>query len=155
MSAPAGAGRAVGAWIVLLGAAVVLDGLVGGLAVVVIGAVALARLPWRVLGALGVAALVAVPVVVLGLGLPSIDEVAPTFVSRSLLPHHLAFAGLLWAGTWAVIDLLPHITAVAATPQPGVPDVAEPSRGRRLAGLAAVALVAVAAVVASLAVLRA
>lgn len=146
--------RSVGSWTVLLGAAVLLDGVVGGLVVVVVGAVALARLPWRILGGLGVVALVAVPLVVLGLGLPATDEVSPTFVSRSLAPHHLAFAGLVWVGAWAVLDLLPHIAAAAAAPHPDDPRPAPTSRRRRLAGAVLVAVVAVGAVAASVAVLH-
>lgn len=146
--------RSVGSWTVLLGAAVLLDGVVGGLVVVVVGAVALARLPWRILGGLGVVALVAVPLVVLGLGLPATDEVSPTFVSRSLAPHHLAFAGLVWVGAWAVLDLLPHIAAAAAAPHPDDPRPAPTSRRRRLVGAVLVAVVAVGAVAASVAVLH-
>lgn len=145
--------RAVGGWLVLLGAAVALDGVVGGLAAVVIAALVLARLPLRVLGALGVAALVATPIAVLAQGLPATDEVSPSFVTRSLLPHHLVFAGLVWVGTWAVLDLLPHL--VAPSEVPDADDGPPTSRARRLAGTALTAAVAVAALAACVAVLQA
>lgn len=144
----------LGAWLVLLGVTVALDGLVGGLVAVVVGAVLLARLSPRILGALGTLALLGVPVAVLVQGVPTPEEVSPLFVTRSLVPHHLTFAGLVWAGAWAVLDLLPHLVTAAETADPldGAPPSAPVDRV-----LAAVVVLAVAigAVLACAAVLHA
>lgn len=144
-----GALAPVGAWLLLAGACTALAGLAGLATAVVVAAVLLARLPHRVLGALGVAALAAVPVVVLGRGLPSEGEVSPFFVAGSLWPHHLAFAGLVLVGAWAVLDLRVRL---AASPPDAVP--APPPRPPLVVGVVLVAVVAVGATVATLAVLQ-
>ncbi len=147
--------RSLGAWLVLLGVAVALDGLVGGLVAVVVGAVLLARLPARILGALGSVALLAVPITVVIQGVPTPAEVSPAFVTRSLVPHHLTFAGLVWAGAWAVLDLLPHLVS---SPEPtevvaGAAGSAAPVD--RVLAVVLVLVVAVGAVLACAAVLHA
>lgn len=149
--------RPLGAWVLLLAVTVALDGLVGGLAAVVVGAVLLARLPARIVGALGSVALLAVPIVVVILGIPTAEEVSPAFVTRSLVPHHLTFVGLVWAGSWAVLDLLPHLVA---TPEPvaleaGGAGDGSSSTAERIAAAVVVLVVAVGAVLACAAVLQA
>lgn len=101
--------RGVAAWlalVVLLGA---LDGLPGTSAALVVGVVVLARLPRRWIGLVGVAALVAVPAVVVAGGVPTEAQVSPAFVTRSMWPHHLAFVGLALVCAAAVLELLPSL----------------------------------------------
>ncbi len=141
---------AVGAWLVLAGACTALDGIVGLGVAVVVAAVLLARLPRRWLGVLGVAALALVPVVVLARGLPDRDEVSPFFVAGSLWPHHLAFAGIAWTMTWAVLDLRARLVAT-----PPDPVVATPGRPPLPVAIALVVLVGALAVAAVVAVGRA
>ncbi|MEZ5183472.1 MAG: hypothetical protein R2702_16595 [Acidimicrobiales bacterium] len=145
---PLPSGAAVGGWLLLAGGATALDGLVGLGVAVLVGAVLLAGGPPRALGALGTAALAAVPVVHLGRGLPSDDEVSPFFVAGSLWPHHLAFAGLVLVGSWAVLDLGHQLRSSPPDPVPAVP-----SRPPVRAAAALVLAVAVGAVAASVAVL--
>jgi hypothetical protein len=58
----------------------------------------------------GVAALVAVPVVVVVAGgVPTESQVSPAFVTRSMWPHHLAFVGLALVCAAAVLELLPAL----------------------------------------------
>jgi hypothetical protein len=157
--------RGVGAWLVLAGVLVALDGAVGGAVAVAIGAVALAELPRRILAIGGTVALAAVPVAVLARGLPSEEEVSPAFVVGSLVPHHLTFAGLVLVGTWAVLDVRAHGVRrpLAAGPDPAT---VSPSAGHEAGagastglplgmGLAIVGLVAVGAIAACAAVLGA
>ncbi len=142
--------RAIGGWILLVGIAVALDGLVGGLTLVVIATVLLAGLPQRLIGGLGVALLVLAPVAVVLQGVPTAGEISPAFVTRSLVPHHLAFAGLVLVSAFALIDLAPHLRDWAAAeraPQDDGPPVGT------LIGAVVVAVVAVGAIVASWAVL--
>lgn len=143
--------RGLGAWLLFAGACVALDGAVGGAVAVLVAAVVLAGLPRRLLAVAGLVALAAVPVAVVGRGLPTDDEVSPAFVVGSLVPHHLMFAGLVLVGTWAVLDLAHRRRA-------GEPAVAVPPIPPRLPlglGLAIVAIVAVGAIAASVAVLAA
>ncbi|HWJ96504.1 MAG TPA: hypothetical protein VNQ33_00010 [Acidimicrobiales bacterium] len=106
--------RAIGAWLLIIGLAVALDGLVGGLAVVFVAAVLLAGLPTRVIGGLGVLALALAPVAFLVEGVPSASDVSPALVIRSLLPHHLTFVGLVLVSAFALIDLAPHLRSWAS-----------------------------------------
>jgi hypothetical protein len=143
--------RGLGAWLLLAGACVAIDGAVGGAVAVLVAAVVLAGLPRRLLAIVGVVALAAVPVAVVGRGLPADDEVSPAFVVGSLVPHHLMFAGLVLVGTWAVLDLVARRRA-------GEPAVAVPPPPDRLpvaVGLAIVGIVAIGAIAASVAVLAA
>ena len=74
----------------------------------------------------------------------------PAFVSRSLVPHHLAYTGLALVSVWAVIDLSAALRSrrftVAAQEAPDDERV-------RPAAVALVGLVAVGALAASWAVL--
>ena len=141
---------AVGAWLVFAGACTALAGPAGLGVAVVVAAVLLAGLPRRAIGVLGVVALALVPVAVLVRGLPSRDEVSPFFVAGSLWPHHLAFAGVVWCATWAVLDLRVRLAATAPDPTPRAP-----GRPPAALGIAIVAVVAVVALGATIAVLRA
>jgi hypothetical protein len=142
----------IGSWCALLGVAVFLGGWMGGVGAVVVAVVVLADLPKRVIGVVGVASLVCVPLFVLLAGLPARSEVSPAFVNASLWPHRLAFVGLLLVGTWAILDLLPHLRREAeeAPPAP-VPAPVPPT----FLAVVLVLLVAAGAVAASLAVLQA
>lgn len=142
--------RAAGAWVLLVGVAVALDGMIGGLALVVVAAVLLAGLPTRLLGALGVGLLVLVPVAVVVDGIPTGGEISPAFVLRSLVPHHLTFAGLVLVCAYALIDLAPHLRQWAAAER--APQDDGPPLGVVL-GAVVVALVAVGAVAACASVL--
>ena len=146
--------RALAIWLVIVGIAVALDGLVGGLTMVAVAAVLLARLPVRLLGFAGVALLAAVPVAIFVRGVPSSDNVSPLFVYGSLVPHHLMFSGLLLVCSFAVIDLLPHMESWVANAPNADADLDKPPLGL-IAGIAVLVVVAVGAVLASLAVLRA
>ncbi|MGN6696360.1 MAG: hypothetical protein ACTHN0_19435, partial [Aquihabitans sp.] len=106
--------RAVGAWLLLIGVAVALDGLVGGLTVVFVAAVLLAGLPTRLIGGLGVLLLALAPVAFLVEGVPTASDVSPAIVIRSLLPHHLTVAGLVLGSAFALIDVAPHLRAWAS-----------------------------------------
>ena len=160
MSARGRALRPVGAWVALFGLCVVLDGVVGAAVAVLVGALLLARVPVRWLGVAGVVALAIVPIVVPGGGLPGTGEVSPTFVSRTLVPHHLTFAGLVLASCWAVLELVPRLGVRPGAgegqvdPGGGGGAVGDP-RARLVAGLLAVGAVAVGAVLAVQAVLQA
>jgi hypothetical protein len=114
--------RAVGAWLLVIGVAVALDGLVGGLAVVFVAAVLLAGLPTRLIGGVGVVLLALAPVAFLLEGVPTASDVSPALVIRSLLPHHLTFAGLVLCSAFALIDLAPHLQAWAAADRPDQDD---------------------------------
>lgn len=144
--------RAVGIWVLATGVAVALDGVIGGLVLVVVAAVLLAGFPKRVLGALGVGLLALVPVAVVIDGIPTSADVSPAFVLRSLVPHHLMFAGLVLVSAFALLDLAPHLRQWADGEQ--VPQNDGPPLGT-VAGAVVVALVAVGAVAACLAVLGA
>jgi hypothetical protein len=111
----------VALWVALTALGVVLDGVTGVILGLVVAVVVLARVPRRVLGALGVASLVAVPVVLLGRGLPSDQTVSPLFAVGSLWPHHLMFAGLVLVGVAAVSDLGDHLRATARHADEGDP----------------------------------
>jgi hypothetical protein len=104
--------RGVAAWLVLVAVLGALDGLPGTVAALVVGVVVLARLPRRWIGLVGVAALVAVPVVVVAGGVPTEAQVSPAFVTRSMWPHHLAFVGLALVCTAAVLELLPSLRSL-------------------------------------------
>lgn len=142
---------AIGRWLLLLGGGVLLAGPAGAAVAVVVAAIALARLPQRLAGALGVLALVVVPAVVVAGGLPSPSTVSPTFASSSLVPHQLTFIGLALVGLWAVTDVLAR--------RGGEPS-AEPAESStwlplgRIGGLLVAGGVGVALVVASIAVLQ-
>lgn len=142
--------RSVGGWLLLVGLAVALDGPVGGLALVFVAAVLLAGLSPRIVGGVGVALLVLAPLAIILEGLPSESQVSPAFVSRSLVPHHLTFAGLVLVSAFALIDLIPHLRAWAAGAHPAPAD--GPPLGAAL-GVAITALVAIGAVAACAAVL--
>ena len=144
--------RAVIAWLVLTGIAVALDGLVGGLALVVVAAVVLAGLSPKVLGALGTVLLVLVPVAIFIRGVPTAAEVSPAFVTRSLVPHHLTFAGLILVCAGALLDVWPHLVDYAAADHHDQRD--GPPLGT-VFGAAVVLVVAVGAVLACMAVLQA
>ncbi len=157
---PVASARGVAAWVGLVAVLGALDGLPGTAAALVVGVVVLARLPRRWIGRIGVAALVAVPVVVVAGGVPTEAQVSPAFVSRSLWPHHLAFVGLTLVCTAAVLELLPSLRSLRRA---GVvhADDADPGRRAPLASLplvargAAVALVAIGLLASCVAVLRA
>lgn len=152
--------RGLAAWVGLLALCFVLDGLPGTTAALVVGVVVLARLPRRWIGRVGVAALVAVPMVVVAGGVPTEAQVSPAFVSRSMWPHHLAFVGLALASTAAVLELLPSLRGLRRAgvvhaddadpahrvPAPALPDVAR---------YAVVAVVAVGLLASCVAVLQA
>ncbi|MCU1370919.1 MAG: hypothetical protein JWO77_2113 [Ilumatobacteraceae bacterium] len=140
------------AWLVLAGVAVAIDGVVGGLAFVAIAAVLLAGLPTRLIGGLGVLLLIGAPIAIVIEGVPTDSGVSPAFVTRSLLPHHLAFAGLILVCAFALIDLAPHLRAWAEGDHPAQDD--GPPFGTAI-GVALVAAVAVGALVACWAVLGA
>jgi hypothetical protein len=106
------------AWLVVLAVAGALDGAVGAGVAVVGAAVLLAGGTGRWLGAMGVAALVAVPVVVFVRGLPDAASLSPAFVWSSMVPHHLAFAGLAWSGAGALLDLAGYQPPVPARQRP-------------------------------------
>lgn len=152
--------RGVAAWLVLVAVLAALDGLPGTTAALVVGVVVLARLPRRWIGLIGVAALVAVPIVVVAGGVPTEAEVSPGFVTRSMWPHHLAFVGLALVCTAAVLELLPSLRGLRRA---GVvhADDADPGHRSPFAVLPGwtrhtiVATVAVGLVVACLAVLQA
>ena len=144
--------RAIGGWILLVGIAVALDGLVGGLTMVVIAAILLAGLPKRLIGGLGVALLILTPIAIVIEGVPNADEISPEIVTRSLLPHHLAFSGLVLVCAFALIDLAPHLRGWAAAERPPQDD--GPPFGTAV-GVALVAVVALGALVACRAVLGA
>lgn len=148
------------AWVGLLALTFVLDGLPGTTAALVVGVVVLARLPRRWIGRVGVAALVAVPAVVVAGGVPTEAQVSPAFVSRSMWPHHLAFVGLALVCTAAVLELLPSLRGLRRAgvvhaddtdPAHRVPFARLPDAAR----LAVVAVVAVGLLVSCVAVLRA
>ena len=144
--------RAIVAWIVLIGVAAALDGLVGGLTLVVVAAVLLAGLSPRLVGGLGVVLLVLAPIAFLVEGLPTERTISPTIVTRSLLPHHLVFAGLVLVCAFALIDLAPHLRAWATaerTPQDDGPPFGT------VVGALVVGVVAVGALLACRAVLGA
>ena len=152
-SGPARPGaRAVAIWLVLAGLAVALDGVVGGLTLVFIAAVLLAGAPIRIIGGAGVALLVLAPIAFLIEGIPSAASVSPALVTRSLLPHHLTFAGLVLVSAFALLDLAPHLGTWAAAERPRPDD--GPPLGT-VVGIAVVAVVAFGAVVACRAVLGA
>lgn len=144
--------RAIALWLVATGAAVAIDGVVGGLALVFVAAVVLAGISARVIGAVGVLLLAAAPMAVLFEGIPSDADVSPLFVTRSLLPHHLTFAGLILVCSYALIDLAPHLRDWAQGDHPVQDD--GPPFGT-VVGVAVVAVVAVGALAACVAVLRA
>lgn len=138
--------------IALAVAAVALGGLVGLAVVVAVAALRLSGASPAIVGGLGVALLVAAPLVVVGNGLPSDAQVSPGIVTDTLLPHHLVFAGLALVSVWVVFDVAPRRVR-----EPG-PEVTDPGDGpggplwlRRVV----FALVVVAAVAASVAVLQA
>jgi putative Ca2+/H+ antiporter (TMEM165/GDT1 family) len=141
--------RAIGAWLVLAGVCTALDGAVGAAVAVLVGAVLLAQLPSRVLAWSGVAALLAVPIVLLVRGLPDRDEVSPAFVVGSLVPHHLAFAGVVLVSVAALLDLLARDRDGAARD----PVVDVPDRPPLVVAVLLCALVAAGALLATLAVL--
>ena len=115
-------GRAVGGWLVLIGIAGALDGPVGGIALVVVAAVLLAGLPIRLIGGLGVVLLALTPVAIIVGGIPSSSETSPVIVTRSLIPHHLTFAGLVFVSAYALIDLIPHMHVWATAQRPAQDD---------------------------------
>jgi hypothetical protein len=159
-SVPDGQGRvptrpspwAIGGWLLLVGLAVALDGPVGGFTMVAIAAVLLAGLPKRLIGGLGVVLLVLTPVAIILDGIPADDEISPEIVTRSLLPHHLAFAGLVLVSAFALIDLAPHLRAWATAERPPQDD--GPPLGTAV-GAVVVGVVAVGALLACRAVLSA
>lgn len=152
--------RGVAAWLALVVVLGALDGLPGTAAALVVGAVVLARLPRRWIGLVGLAALVAVPVVVVAGGVPTEAQVSPAFVTRSMWPHHLAFVGLALVCTTAVLELLPSLRGLRRA---GVvhADDADPVHRAPFAALpgwaryAAVATVAIGLLVSCVAVLQA
>lgn len=147
--------KAVGLWLLLVGLAVALDGLVGGFAIVVVAAVLLARISPRVLGLLGGVALLAVPMAIAIEGIPTDGDVSPLFVYRSLIPHHLTFVGLVWVSAFALLDLAPHLKDWASSAVPTDEHLDDPPPLGVIPGIAVVVVVAVAAVFACMAVLQA
>ena len=144
--------RAVIGWIVLIAVGAALDGLVGGLTVVAVAAVLLAGLSTRLIGGAGVVLLLLVPVAIIIEGLPANSEISPEIVTRSLLPHHLAFAGLILVCAFALIDLAPHLRAWASAER--APQDDGPPLGT-VVGALLVAAVVVGAILACRAVLSA
>lgn len=140
---------AIGGWLVLVGLAVALDGPVGGLALVFVAAVLLAGVSPRLIGGVGVLLLALAPLAVVLEGLPARSQVSPAFVTRSLVPHHLTFAGLLLVCAFALIDLAPHLRAWADAARPPQDD--GPPLGA-VAGVVVTAVVALAALAAGAAV---
>ncbi len=149
---PRPSARAVGIWLVLTGLAVALDGLVGGLTLVIIAVVLLAGISIRVLGGLGVILLALAPIAFLVEGVPTADDISPAIVIRSLLPHHLTFAGLVLVGAFAVLDLAPHLRDWASAER--APQDDGPPLGA-VGGVVVVAVVALGALLACRAVLGA
>ena len=147
--APGRRWSAVGGWVALVGGCLLLDGLVGGAVALVVAAVVAARLPPRVLGLLGAAAMAGAIAAVLVGGVPAEVDVSPAFVGRSLVPHHLTFAAFVLVGSWVVLDLVGHLRADPAGEPIAAPSGAPP----RWVAVAVVAVVAVSAAVASAAVL--
>ena len=141
--------RAIGAWLLLAGACTALDGAVGAGIAVLVAAVLLAQLPRRILAWFGVAALLAVPAFLLVRGLPAREEVSPAFVVGSLVPHHLAFAGVVLVSVAALLDLVDRERDGAARD----PVVEVPARPPLAVAVVVCALTAVGALLATLAVL--
>jgi hypothetical protein len=149
--------------LVFSGVALFLDGLPGGAAGVVVGAVLLARLPMRVIGGIGVACLVAAPVAVAIDGVPRTSEIAPAIVGRSLWPHHLTFVGLALVAAWVVIDVVGLVGSAGSDRSAGAHHAVEAEDGPepalaaapRLVRLAIVAVVSLGALAASVAVVLA
>lgn len=143
----------VAAWLVAISVGAALDGVVGGLVVVVVAAVLLAHLSPRVLGAAGVLALLAVPLAVVIQGIPTDGDVSPTFVSETLIPHHLTFVGLVLVSACAVLEMRPHLAEWrAAAPRTDADLDAPPPLGPLL-GVAVTVVVGVGVVWACSAVL--
>jgi hypothetical protein len=132
---------------------------VGAIAAVLVAALILAQVPPRWIGIVGVVSLAVVPLVVLGGGLPTSGEVSPTFVSRTLVPHHLTFVGLVLVSTWAVLELAPHLHREPVTgEEQGAASGAQgeaPAAGQVVAAALLVAAVAAGAFVAVQAVWQA
>lgn len=128
-----------------------LDGGPGLTVGIVVVAVILAGLPRALLGLLGVVALAGVPIAVLWRGLPSGDEISPAFVTGSLVPHHLTFAGLVLVGAWVVLDLAPSLKATDVVPvdprEDGLVPLPRWSARARIALFAVVAVVSAVALV--------
>lgn len=99
-------GRGLAAWFGYLAFLVLVDGMAGASAALVVGVVVLAGLPRRAIGITGVVLLAAVPVAVVAGGVPSEAAVSPAFPSRSLWPHHLTIVGLALVSAAAVLDLV-------------------------------------------------
>lgn len=112
-------------WLALALVAVALDGATGGAVAVLVGAVVLARAPRQILGGIGVLCLLGVPIAVVARGVPSPEDVSPFFVVRSLLPHHLMFAGLALVGSNVVLDLASRLRGAS---RHAVPDGVRPHR---------------------------
>lgn len=162
-AAPAASGwswRGAAAWSVLAVVLVLLDGWVGATVAILVAAAIVARVSMRVVGGVGVALLTAAAALVLADGLPRPSELSPAFVARSLVPHHLTFAGLALLSVAVVLDSLPHLVRArpATTPRP------VDGRGRRIGtpapvpvavGVALVAIVALGAAAACWAVWQA
>ena len=83
-------------------------------------------------------------------GIPATSDISPAIVTRSLLPHHLTFAGLILVSAFALLDLAPHLRGWAAAERPEQDD--GPPLGT-VGGIIAVAVVAVGALAACVAVL--
>jgi hypothetical protein len=122
------------AWLVLTALAFALDGVTGAAVGVLVAAIVLARLSPKVLGGLGVVALVAAPISILLKGVPDPSDVSPFFVAGDLWPHHLVFAGLALVGCCAVLELGDHLRAAAhhepvdgSGPHGDAPDPIEPA----------------------------
>jgi hypothetical protein len=148
----------LGALVAFTALALFLDGLAGASAGVIVAAVLLARLPLRTIGGIGVACLVAAPIVVAAQGVPTPADLTPAFVARSLWPHHLTFVGLALVGAWVVADVVgaawrggdEAAVAAEATEEGPEPAVVGAALWLRVGMVAVVALGAAAASVAVL-----
>lgn len=144
---------AVLGWLALIAIGVALDGLVGGLAMVAVAAVLLAKVSPRALGAAGVLALVAVPVALIIQGIPTAADVSPAIVSETLVPHHLMFVGLVLCSAGAVLEMRPHLAEWRASAVRSDADLDGPPPLGVLVGVAVTSVVALGALWAIAAVL--
>jgi hypothetical protein len=142
-------------WLGLALVGFALDGPVGAAIGVGVVAVILARAPRRLIGGAGVLALALVPIVIFLRGVPSTADVSVVFVTGSLWPHHLTFAGLALVGTYVVMDLHDHLVATARGPAaaPESPSVEPLGRLGLVGRIALVMAVVVASAAALIAVL--
>jgi hypothetical protein len=117
--------RTVAGWVALAAVLVFLGGRAGLAlaAAIVLWDLLLAPAP-RALMAAGLLAFLAVPVVVLVRGLPTVATLSPEFAAGSLLPHLLAGIGL----ALLVLGILRDVRRSLPSPAAGPPELAAPDR---------------------------